>query len=92
VRLSPRAANAYYARGIAYSRTGDQERAIADFDAALQLRAEYAEALLGRAVAHHAAGNSAAAQADLDRLAQLTLDETLETTTEALRRALAEEP
>lgn len=90
IQLSPRAANAYYARGLVHAGMGDQARAIADFSSALDLRVDYAEALLGRALAYQASGDIPAARADLDRLAELPLDETLETARETLRRQLEE--
>jgi len=42
-----RAANAYYARGLASSASGDPSAAITDFTNALAQKSEYPDALLG---------------------------------------------
>ena len=46
----------YNSRGIAYGRKGDLDRAIADFDQAIGLKPDYADALRDRGYAYHLKG------------------------------------
>ena len=72
--------------GLAYSVSGDQTAAIADFTKALTLKPDYPEALLGRAAAYHMAGQNALASADLAAAEKLPLDDTLSATLGVLRQ------
>lgn len=82
---------AFYARGLAHSALGEYLQAHADFSAALALRADYAEALLGRAAASYAVGDYLAARADLEQLDRLSLDVSLQSAAARLREQLATE-
>jgi lipoprotein NlpI len=48
IRLNPRSAETYQARGMAYNETGKHEQALKDYDAALALNPQYAEAYFNR--------------------------------------------
>ena len=50
IQLNPKYASAYYYRGIAYSRTGNTDKAISDYTAAIQLDSRYTGAYLNRGV------------------------------------------
>ena len=62
---------AFFNRGRAYDHKGDYDRAIQDYDQALRLRPDYAEALSGRGRARFNSGQFAAAQPDFARALQL---------------------
>ena len=66
IRRDPNLAQAYLARAT-YWRGRDEGRAIADYDMALRLKADFADALSGRAAAHVQRRNWDLAIADLDR-------------------------
>lgn len=54
---SPNKARPYLNRGNAYGKKGDHDRALADFDKAVQLNPDYAEAYYNRAVAYFYKGD-----------------------------------
>ena len=56
----------YDLRGIAESKSGRQERAIADYDRALRVDPNYAAAYMNRAIAYEKMGNLERAMADFD--------------------------
>jgi tetratricopeptide (TPR) repeat protein len=66
IRRDPNLAQAYLARA-GYWRGRDEARAIADYDMALRLKADFAEALSGRAAAQLQRRNWDLALADLER-------------------------
>ncbi len=66
IRLDPKNAGAYAARGEALVHWGDHARAIADFDAALRLRPDSAPTLNDRGLASLGTGDVLRAIADLD--------------------------
>jgi len=57
----------YYNRGRAYYELGDFELALADYEQALALDADYSDALYGRAYAYYSLGRYEAAIADFDQ-------------------------
>ena len=65
---------AYANRGWAYNDKGDYDRAIADFDRAIQLKPDYAEAYANRGWAYNNKGDYDRAIADFDRAIQLKPD------------------
>src|SRR5258708_34953910 len=54
-------AEVFYKRGMARMKVGEVAAAIADYDRALQLRPDYAEALANRAAARQSVGDSSGA-------------------------------
>ncbi len=62
---------AYYYRGDAYSRKQDDEQALRDFNAALELAPEFLEAYLARSAIHERAGRTEEARADCQRALEL---------------------
>ena len=54
-------------RGLAYKNLGDYPQAIKDFDEAIRIKPEYAEAYYNRGLAHKALGNAGQAIADYSR-------------------------
>lgn len=71
LRLVPKGALAYCARGSAYGLAGDYDRALVDFDQAVKLCPNMADAYALRGGANLALGKQEAAQADLARAQQL---------------------
>ena len=71
LRLVPKAARAYCARGSAYGLAGDYARALADFSEAIRLCPEMADAYALRGGLNMALGKKDAAQADLARAQEL---------------------
>src|SRR5262249_37858888 len=71
IRLAPGDAQAHYHRGLAYYRSGDDDRAIADFDAAIRLDPGSSAAYDGRGNAHDRQGDPARAKADHEQAARL---------------------
>jgi serine/threonine protein kinase/Flp pilus assembly protein TadD len=76
ITQSPDTALFRYNRGLAYSATGDNERALRDYDQALRLDAGLAQAALNRAMLHYQAKRFTEAAADLDRAARNGADPT----------------
>ncbi len=54
-------------RGLAYKNLGDYPQAMKDFDEAIRIKPEYAEAYYNRGLAHKALGNAGQAIADYSR-------------------------
>jgi len=65
-------AQLHYSRGIEWFAKGDQDRAIADYDAALRIDPRYAEALFNRGYAWGAKGDADRAIADYEAVLKLT--------------------
>ncbi len=70
-RLNPQFAVAYNNRGNAYDDKGDVDRAIADYNAALQIDANYAAAYYNRGIAWRRKGDLDRAIADYDQAIKL---------------------
>jgi tetratricopeptide (TPR) repeat protein len=64
---------AFYNRGIAYYFQKDFDRAIADYDQAIQLNANNVQAYKNRGFAKRAKGDSAGSDADIAKAKQLNL-------------------
>jgi tetratricopeptide (TPR) repeat protein len=64
-------AAAYMRRGFAYRVKGDTDRAIADFDRAIQINPNRADSYMGRGLAYRVKGDTDRAIADFDRAIQL---------------------
>jgi tetratricopeptide (TPR) repeat protein len=84
IDVDPRHAQAHQARGIAWYRLGDYERAIADFNASLAIDPKYIRAYFNRALAWEAEGKFQNALKDL-RVFQ-SLDPSFPDTQEAIIR------
>ena len=54
-----------YSRGLAYLKSGDYQKSIADYDAALNLNPKNAYSLHGRGIAKQKKDDAAGAEADL---------------------------
>ncbi|WP_414574889.1 tetratricopeptide repeat protein [Anabaena sp. CCY 9402-a] len=67
IHLNPHDYRAYYNRGCACGRSGDDSCAIRDFTASLQLQPHNAQAYLNRGIANHQLGHEQAAIADLQK-------------------------
>jgi tetratricopeptide (TPR) repeat protein len=67
----PNLAIAYANRGNAYLNSGDNDRAIADYDQAIRLNPKFADALNGRGAAHDNKGEYDLAIADYDQAIKL---------------------
>jgi tetratricopeptide (TPR) repeat protein len=65
IEADPRHAQAYQARGIAWYKVGDYERAIADYSASLAIDPKYIQAYYNRGLAWEAEGNLQNALKDL---------------------------
>jgi len=63
---------AFYNRGIAYYFQKDFDRAIADYDQAIQLNANDVHAYKNRGLAKQAKGDSAGSDSDIARAKQLS--------------------
>jgi tetratricopeptide (TPR) repeat protein len=64
IRLNPNDALAFYSRGLAYGKKGDNEHAIADYNEAIRLDAKNALAFRNRGLAYEKKGNNDQAIAD----------------------------
>jgi len=71
VRLNPRYAEAYNARGVTYNEMAQYERAVKDYDAALSLNPKYAEAYFNRGNAYNDLGQAEKALKDYDEAIRL---------------------
>jgi predicted aspartyl protease len=71
IDADPKHAQAHQARGVAWYKVGDYERAIADFDASLAIDSKYTLALYNRALAREALGEFQEALQDLRTFAAL---------------------
>ena len=74
---------AYVRPRLGLQRKGDYDRAIADYDRAIQLKPDYAEAYVNRGWAYNAKGDYDRAIADFDRAIQLKPDYASHTTSAA---------
>ena len=68
---TPDDAEAYNLRGIAYSENGDQDRAIATFSKAIELKPDFAEAYNNRGIAYGEKGEYNLAIEDYNKTIQL---------------------
>ncbi|WP_013325421.1 tetratricopeptide repeat protein [Gloeothece verrucosa] len=71
IRLYPNSAEAYYNRGIAYSKLGNSGAAMADYNKAVELNPNLAEAYVDRAQIYSGLGKTSDALKDLKRAADL---------------------
>ena len=62
---SPRAAEDHHKRGLALGRRGEIDRAIAEFDKAIELNPRLADAWWNRGIAYNSIGDPDRAMADL---------------------------
>ena len=74
IRILPDMAVAYHGRGYAYYNEAIEEEndnlfrpAMEDYDKAIELKSEYAQAYKDRAILHHRLGNTDAAISDIER-------------------------
>jgi tetratricopeptide (TPR) repeat protein len=75
LRLDPRNAVALFSRGVTYESTGDLDRALVDYTAAIAIEASYADPYFGRGNVHRARGNRDAALADYGMVVRLRPDD-----------------
>ena len=61
----------HFNRGSGYRRANDYDKALADFDKAVELNSRFARAYQGRALVHDEQGEDYKAHADLDRAIEL---------------------
>jgi len=74
IKLNPKTAAAFLARGVACQAEQKHELAIREFDQAIELDAQNAEAHFNRGVAHQAQGNLEKAAQDFNRVLELKPD------------------
>ena len=84
LRLDPKNAAALNSRGLAYRKTGDLDKAIADYSAAIQLNPVYALVCNNRGYVFETRGDKQAAAADFRRA--LALDPALVGAKNGLKR------
>ncbi len=72
IRKNPRDAGAHLNRGSAFRAKGELDRALADYDKALELRPNYAAAYESRGAAYAAKGDYVHAVADVTRAGELS--------------------
>ncbi|HEV3416242.1 MAG TPA: tetratricopeptide repeat protein, partial [Pirellulales bacterium] len=65
--LNPNFAKAYGNRGVAYSKKGDSDKAIADDTEAIRLKPDDAAAYHNRGIAYQKKGDAAKAESDFER-------------------------
>ena len=73
IRLDPQNANAYIFRGLAYSDTGDQDKAIADCTEAFRIKPDFGPAFDTRGKAYLKRGETEKAEADFAEAKRLGL-------------------
>ena len=66
IALNPRAAECYYNRAKAHEKLGEDERAIADYTRALEIKPLLADAALNRGILDYRQGRLQSALADLE--------------------------
>jgi tetratricopeptide (TPR) repeat protein len=88
--MKPDLAEAYNYRGYAYNAKGGHERAIADYDKAIQLNPDYADAHYNRGNAYAAKGDRDSAISDLEKTLDLTLGKANPKLRQAAREKLSE--
>ena len=71
IRLEPKAADAYYNRGVAYRKKGEPDKAIPDFTDAIRLEPKNANAYYNRGNAYHATRDYVKAIADYTEVIRL---------------------
>jgi tetratricopeptide (TPR) repeat protein len=78
IRLEPDyATEAYHNRGVAYADLKDYSRAIQDYDQALRLKPDFADAYTGRGIAYNKLGQHQRAIEDFDQALRLKPDDAL---------------
>ena len=77
IRLNPNDALAFYSRGLAYGKKGDNEHAIADYNQAIRLDAKNALAFRNRGLAYEKKGNNDQAIADFSEAIRLDPNDAL---------------
>jgi tetratricopeptide (TPR) repeat protein len=75
-------------RGIAYGMKGSTDRAIADFDKAIQLQPDFADAYFNRGLAYYYKGEYDCAIADFKKVLELSQDPQLRQVAEEQLKAL----
>lgn len=71
IGTTPQDATAYYNRGASYRQAGDFDRAISDFNKAVELKPSYGAAYNARGLVHAAKGDYERALADVTRATEL---------------------
>ncbi|NEP44317.1 MAG: tetratricopeptide repeat protein, partial [Okeania sp. SIO2H7] len=71
IRLNPKYAKAYNGRGLVYRKQGKNEKALADFNQAIQLNPKYAKAYHNRGLIHKGNKNIEKARSDFKKAADL---------------------
>jgi len=89
--LDPEYAAAYYTRGTCYARRGDNERAIADYDQAINFNHKLAAAYYSRGVALGLQGHHGRALADFEKYLDLAPRASNREQVEAIVRKLRKE-
>ena len=74
ILLDLQLAVAYGNRGLAYSKLGQYQKAIAEYDEAIRLNPEYRYAYLGRGFAFQALGDSIKAEQDFAKAKELGVE------------------